>query len=78
MAEYERRLRRLEDLAAATGERHDSLREAIQERTDELLMPEEQLAAQADIDADSEGWKAQLDAFLSAAKLAAAKSKLCH
>lgn len=67
MADYERRLQRLEDRAAATGKWPYPYvtREMIEKRNAELSTPKELLAIRAEIAADPEGSKAEVEAILA-------------
>ena len=67
MTDYERRLQRLEELAAATGKWPYPYvtREMIEKRNAELFSPEERLAIQAEIAADPDGSKAEVEAILN-------------
>ena len=61
---------RVQDRAAATGKWPYPYvtREMIEKRNAELFTPEELLAIQARIDADPEGHRAEMDAFLAEIK----------
>ena len=72
MSDYEKRLQRLEELARP-AEGTCVTREMIEKRNAELFTPEERLAIEAEIAADPEGAKAEVEAILNWAHAEAQK-----
>ena len=80
MADYEKRVQRLEDVAGVP----QPIRPLVcrlrkfESGTAELFSPAERLATEAERDADPERFKAEVEAFCAAASLKAARNYEAH